>query len=132
LKAAAVDSARMVIRVDQGKGRKDRYVMLSPALLEILRNYWKAARPKEWLFPGIHNERPITKDAVEAARQKAHRLSGLSKPVTPHSLRHYLPRRTMSRNFCLWPVLRRKFPVGCDIVRPRSGSLREGRAATSI
>jgi integrase/recombinase XerD len=88
LKAAAVDSARMVIRVDQGKGRKDRYVMLSPTLLEILRNYWKAARPKEWLFPGIHNERPITKDAVEAACQKAHRLSGLSKPVTPHSLRH--------------------------------------------
>jgi integrase/recombinase XerD len=62
--------------------------MLSPTLLEILRNYWKAARPKEWLFPGIHNERPITKDAVEAACQKAHRLSGLSKPVTPHSLRH--------------------------------------------
>lgn len=88
LKAASVDSARMVIRVDQGKGRKDRYVMLSPMLLEILRNYWKAARPKEFLFPGIHEDRPITKDAVEAACQKAHRLSGLSKPVTPHSLRH--------------------------------------------
>jgi Phage integrase family len=98
--------------------------MLSPTLLEILRNYWKAARPKEWLFPGIHNERPITKDAVEAACQKAHRLSGLSKPVTPHSLRHYLPRRTMSCNFCLCPVLRRKSPVGGDIVWPPSGSLR--------
>jgi site-specific recombinase XerD len=88
LRAAAIDSARMVIRVAQGKGSKDRYVMLSPRLLEILRNYWKAARPKQWLFPGIHNERPITKDAVQAACQKAHRLSGLSKPVTPHSLRH--------------------------------------------
>lgn len=88
LKAAAIDSARMVIRVEQGKGSKDRYVMLSPRLLEILRNYWKAARPKGWLFPGIHNERPISKEAVEAACQKAHRLSGLSKPVTPHSLRH--------------------------------------------
>ena len=88
LKIAAIDSARMVVRVEQGKGRKDRYVMLSPRLLEILRNYWKAARPKQWLFPGIHNERPITKDAVQAACQKAHRLSGLSKPVTPHSLRH--------------------------------------------
>jgi integrase/recombinase XerD len=88
LRAAAIDSARMVIRVNQGKGRKDRYVMLSPTLLEILRNYWKAARPKEFLFPGIHEDRPITKDAVEAACQKAHRLSGLSKPVTPHSLRH--------------------------------------------
>ena len=88
LKAAAIDSARMVVRVEQGKGRKDRYVMLSPMLLEILRSYWKAVHPKEWLFPGIHDNRPITKDAVEAACQKAHRLAGLSKPVTPHSLRH--------------------------------------------
>ena len=78
----------MVVRVEQGKGRNDRYVMLSPMLLEILRSYWIAVRPKEWLFPGIHDDRPITKDAVEAACQKAHRLSGLSKPVTPHSLRH--------------------------------------------
>jgi integrase/recombinase XerD len=121
LNAAAIDSARMVIRVNQGKGRKDRYVMLSPTLLEILRNYWKAARPKKFLFPGIHEDRPITKDAVEAACQKAHRLSGLSKPVTPHSLRHYLPRRTMSSNFCLCPLLRRKSPVGRDIVRPPIG-----------
>jgi integrase/recombinase XerD len=72
LKAAAIDSARMVVRVEQGKGRKDRYVMLSPKLLEILRSYWRAVRPKEWLFPGIHDDRPITKDAVEAACQKAH------------------------------------------------------------
>jgi integrase/recombinase XerD len=54
LNAGAIDSKRMVIRVDQGKGRKDRYVMLSPKLLEILRAYWKAAHPKEWLFPGAH------------------------------------------------------------------------------
>jgi len=88
LKAAAIDSARMVVRVEQGKYRKDRYVMLSPRLLQILRSYWKAVRPKEWLFPGIRDDRPITKDAVEAACQKALRLSGLAKPVTPHSLRH--------------------------------------------
>jgi integrase/recombinase XerD len=88
LKAAAIDSVRMVIRVEQGKGRKDRYVMLSPMLLEILRHHWRAVRPKEWLFPGSRDDRPITKDAVEAACQKAHRLAGLSKPVTPHSLRH--------------------------------------------
>jgi site-specific recombinase XerD len=88
LKAAAIDSARMVVRVEQGKGRKDRYVMLSPMLLDILRSYWRAVRPKEWLFPGIHDDRPITKEAVETACQKAHRLAGLSKPVTPHSLRH--------------------------------------------
>lgn len=88
LKAAAIDSARMVIRVEQGKGRKDRYVMLSPMLLEILRSYWRAVRPKEWLFPGIRDDLPITKDAVELACRKAHHLSGLSKLVTPHSLRH--------------------------------------------
>jgi integrase/recombinase XerD len=88
LKAAAIDSVRMVIRVEQGKGRKDRYVMLSPMLLEILRHHWRAVRPKEWLFPGSRDDRPITKDAVEAACQKAHRLARLSKPVTPHSLRH--------------------------------------------
>jgi site-specific recombinase XerD len=88
LKAAAIDSARMVVRVEQGKGRKDRYVMLSPMLLEILRSYWRAVRPQEWLFPGSHDNQPITKNAVEAACQKAHRLAGLSKSVTPHSLRH--------------------------------------------
>ena len=88
LKAAAIDSRRMVIRVEQGKGRKDRYVMLSPKLLEILRGYWKAVHPKEWLFPGAHPRQPITRKAVGDACQKAHRFAGLSKPVTPHSLRH--------------------------------------------
>src|ERR1700730_8184725 len=78
----------MVIRVDQGKGRKDRYVMLSPKLLEILRAYWTAAHPKEWLFPGAQPGQPITREAVEDACKKAHRFSGLSKPVTPHSIRH--------------------------------------------
>ena len=56
LKATAIDSSRMVIRVEQGKGRKDRYVMLSPKLLEILRRYWRAVRPKQWLFPGSRDE----------------------------------------------------------------------------
>ena len=88
LKAGAIDSKRMVIRVEQGKGRKDRYVMLSPKLLEILRAYWKVAHPKEWLFPGARPGQPITREAVEDACQKAHRVSGLSKLVTPHSLRH--------------------------------------------
>ena len=89
LKPTAIDSRRMVIRVEQGKGQKDRYVMLSPALLEILRSYWRVARPREWLFPGGDRpSEPITRDAVGQACQRALRLSGLSKPVTPHSLRH--------------------------------------------
>ena len=72
LKAGAIDSKRMVIRVEQGKGLKDRYVMLSPKLLEILRAYWKVAHPKEWLFPGTRPGQPITREAVEDACQKAH------------------------------------------------------------
>jgi integrase/recombinase XerD len=88
LKITAIDSQRMVIRVEQGKGRKDRYVMLSPKLLAILRHYWKAVRSKVWLFPGGLPGEPITRHAVEAACKEAHRRSGLTKPVTPHALRH--------------------------------------------
>jgi site-specific recombinase XerD len=88
LKVADIDSQRMMLRVDQGKGRKDRYVMLSPRLLDELRAYWKAMRPTLWLFPGDLIGQPITRCAVELACQKAHRASGISKPITPHSLRH--------------------------------------------
>jgi integrase/recombinase XerD len=88
LKSTDIDSQRMVIRVEQGKGRKDRYVMLSPTLLEILRNYWRAVRPKDWLFPGEVAGHPITENAVEQACQKVRRLCRISKPITPHSLRH--------------------------------------------
>ena len=88
LKAPAIDSQRMVIRVEQGKGQKDRYVMLSARLLEILRDYWKATRPKDWLFPGDQPGHPISRNTVEHACMKAHQASGLTKPVTPHSLRH--------------------------------------------
>ena len=83
-----IDSARMVIRVDQGKGQKDRYVMLSPRLLEILRAWWSVEKPSQWLFPGDIPGRHITKDAVEQACQKARRRCSIPKPTTPHSLRH--------------------------------------------
>lgn len=62
--------------------------MLSPQLLEVLRHWWRVARPDHWLFPGNIPGRPISKDAVEQACQKAHRLGGIRKPITPHSLRH--------------------------------------------
>jgi site-specific recombinase XerD len=88
LKPADIDSQRMVIRVDQGKGQKDRYVMLSPKLLETLRSWWRVARPKSWLFPGDIAGAHISKDAVEQACQKAHRCCRIPKPITPHSLRH--------------------------------------------
>ncbi len=88
LKPAAIDRQRMVIRIEQGKGRKDRYVMLSPKLLDVLSDYWRAVRPKVWLFPGDIPGQPITRHSVEKVCQAAHQRSGLSKPVTPHSLRH--------------------------------------------
>jgi integrase/recombinase XerD len=88
LTPAAIDSQRMVIRVELGKGQKDRYVMLSPRLLDILRNYWRSAHPKQWLFPGDLPGQPISTFAVEHACRKARRQSNIAKPVTPHSLRH--------------------------------------------
>jgi len=88
LKPTEIDSQRMVIRVEQGKGQKDRYVMLSPRLLEILREWWRIEKPKRWLFPGRIPGCHIAKDSVELACHEAHRLSRISKPVTPHSLRH--------------------------------------------
>lgn len=83
-----IDSQRMVLRVQQGKGQKDRYVMLSPKLLEILRAWWRVDKPKQWLFPGDIPGQHISKDAVEQACQKARRRCSISKPITPHSLRH--------------------------------------------
>jgi len=83
-----IDSQRLTLRVDQGKGRQDRYVMLSPTLLQTLREWWRAERPKDWLFPGDTPRGHITHDAVEMACRKARVRGGLTKPVTPHSMRH--------------------------------------------
>ena len=88
LKVTDIDSQRMMIRIRQGKNRKDRYVMLSPRLLEILRAYWHDAHPRDWLFPGDIPGRPITRDAVGRACELARQRSGIQKPITPHSLRH--------------------------------------------
>jgi len=84
----AIDSKRMVVRVEQGKGMKDRYVMLSPKLLEILREWWRVERPRLWLFPGDMPGQHISRGAVERECQKAHYLCKISKPITPHSMRH--------------------------------------------
>ena len=88
LTPAAIDSHRMVICVEEGKGRKDRCVMLSPRLLEVLRTYWRAVHPKDLLFPGDIPDQPISTFAVQHACKKARRRAGIAKPVTPHSLRH--------------------------------------------
>jgi len=88
LTSAAIDSQRMVLRIEQGKGQKDQYVMLSPKLLEILRDWWRVIRPEHWLFPGDRPDHPITRNAVEHECQEARRRSRIPKPITPHSLRH--------------------------------------------
>jgi integrase/recombinase XerD len=88
LRVDDIDSQRMVIRLRQAKGRKDRYVMLAPRLLELLRQYWKVQRPRGYLFPGAKPGEPITQDAVRYAYLTARRKSGLDKRVTTHTLRH--------------------------------------------
>ena len=88
LTPSAIDSQRMVLRIDQGKGQKDRYVMLSPTLLTILRDWWRSSRSTPWIFPGDRPGDPITTRAVNRACRKAHRCCGIPKPMTPHSLRH--------------------------------------------
>src|SRR4051812_34221365 len=84
----AIDSRRMVIRVAQGKGRKDRYVMLSPRLLELLRDYWKRTRPGAWLFPGNRPDRPVHPLTINRTCREVRAQCGIGKPVAPHSLRH--------------------------------------------
>src|SRR6266700_5433549 len=88
LKIADIDSARMVIRVEQGKGRKDRYVMLSEHLLELLRAWWKAGRPQGWLFPGQNLVNPLTPRQLNRACHAAAQMAEINKPVSLHTLRH--------------------------------------------
>jgi site-specific recombinase XerD len=88
LKAGDIDSARNVLWVRQGKGRKDRQTLLPTKLLELLRCYWRTQRPSGWLFPGSNPTRPISAKAVFLACRKAAQKAGISKPVHPHLLRH--------------------------------------------
>jgi integrase/recombinase XerD len=88
LRLRDIDSARMTITVHQGKGQKDRVVMLSPVLLDTLRQYWRHQKPKEWLFPGRTPDQPISGNDVFMVFHNAVRRAGITKKVCPHSLRH--------------------------------------------
>ena len=88
LKVGDIDSIRMVIRMEQGKGGSDRYVMLSPQLLGILRSYWRMARPAHWLFPGRDPEHPIHAVVLHAVCRSACAAAGIGKRVTVHTQRH--------------------------------------------
>lgn len=84
-----IDSARMLLRVVHGKGAKDRYTTLSPALLETLRTYYRIVRPAgPWLFPSWRAQRHISPGILQRAAHEAWQLAGLPKRITPHSLRH--------------------------------------------
>ena len=88
VKVADIDSQRMLIRVEQGKGCKDRYTMLSPRLLEVLRVYWRAARPQLYLFPSWRTGRHLNAASLQQACRDAWLRSGLRKRITVHTLRH--------------------------------------------
>ena len=120
LKISDVDSQRMVIHVQGGKGRKDRDVMLSPKLLKELREHWRRLRrkPSQWLFPGNiqhTDDRPISTKVVWHACRNAAKRAGIKKPVHPHTLRHYSASLTITEwpeTVALWPKLTLNARIG--------------------
>jgi len=98
LKPTDIDSKRMVIRVEQGKGRKDRYVMLSPQLLELLRDWWHVGQPQGWLFPGRVLGAPLTTRQLNRACHAAAQMAELEKPVSLHTLRHSFATHLLEQN----------------------------------
>jgi len=98
LKIADIDSKRMIIRVEQGKGGKDRNVMLSPCLLNLLRAWWKVARPQGWLFPGRDPAQPMTTRQLNRACHAAAQMAEISKRVSLHTLRHSFATHLLEQN----------------------------------
>ena len=88
LKVSSIESKRMLLHIESGKGGRDRYAMLSPRLLNILRAYWKRARPSLWLFPGQEPGSHVSTGALQAACRAARKRARIGKHVTAHSLRH--------------------------------------------
>jgi len=88
LKVSDIDSQRMMIRVQQGKGDKDRYTLLAKRTLEVLREYWREYRPKDWLFYSHSFERPLSSRTVQVVLNRVLHQAGIKKPATVHTLRH--------------------------------------------
>ena len=95
LKVSDIDSKRMVIRIEQGKGHKDRYVMLSP---HLLRAWYNAARPQGWLFPGMNPVNPMSARQLRRACDTAAQMAEIGKPVSPHTLRHSFATHLLEQN----------------------------------
>ena len=98
LKVSDIDSKRMLLRVEQGKGRKDRHAMLSPQLLELLRDWYRIARPRLWLFPGRDPLQPLTTRQLNRAVHAAADMAEITKRVTPHTLRHSFATHLLEQN----------------------------------
>lgn len=98
LKISDIDSDRMLIHVEQGKGQKDRKVMLSPGLLELLRDYWREVRPRGWLFAGKPKINPISPRQLNRAFTAAKNMAGIAKPATLHTLRHSFATHLLEAN----------------------------------
>jgi integrase/recombinase XerD len=98
LKVCDIDSRRMIVRVEQGKGHKDRNVMLSPSLLDLLRAWWRVARPRGWLFPGRNPVQPMTTRQLNRACHAAAEAAGIEKNVSPHTLRHSFATHLLEQN----------------------------------
>jgi site-specific recombinase XerD len=88
LKVSDIDSERMLLRIEQGKGRKDRFAMLSPQLLELLRDWYRIARPAVWLFPGRDPMLPLTTRQLARVVHATAIMAKIKKRCTPHTLRH--------------------------------------------
>ena len=98
LKVSDIDSKRMMLRVEQGKGRKDRHAMLSPVLLELLRDWYRIAHPQGWLFPGQNPASPMTTRQLTRACHAAADMAEIAKRVTPHTLRHSFATHLLEQN----------------------------------
>jgi integrase/recombinase XerD len=118
LKSSDIDSKRMLLRVEHGKGAKDRYAMLSPCLLQVLRAYWRILRPAgPWLFPSWRPHLHLSAGAVQTACREAWQCSGLAKRVTPHMLRHYAGFRTIPGGANLDPQSARQYWGPASLIR---------------
>lgn len=104
LQVGHIDSARMLLHVVQGKGAKDRLVPLSPQLLVELRAYWKMCRPRVWLFPGSRPEKPLHGASVQRALRRAAQAAGLTKRISPHTLRHSFATHLMEAGVDLFTI----------------------------
>jgi integrase/recombinase XerD len=109
----------MLLRVEQAKGRKDRFVMLSPRPLELLRDWWQVAHLRGWLFPGRDPVNPMPARQHRHAVSAAARTAGIAKRVSPHTLRHSSECRIIPSNVAVYPDLLRSRKKGLRLAAER-------------